>query len=206
MNNLLIRTLILTLIIFLINPVSSKPLQVKQYEIVKIKTNFGNILIWLYTQTPKHRANFLKLAKEGFYDGMTFHRVINNFMIQTGDPLTKDNNPKNDGSGGPGYRIDAEIISGITHKYGAVAAARDNNPQKRSSGSQFYIVQNKQGTPHLNGGYTVFGTVISGMDVVEKIAIQKVDQRSRPIENIKMEVDIIKLTAAQLKEKYNFIP
>jgi cyclophilin family peptidyl-prolyl cis-trans isomerase len=180
-------------------------IQQTEREIVEMQTSFGNIYIWLYDETPKHKQNFLKLAKEGFYDGTTFHRIIDNFMIQGGDPNTKDADPNNDGAGGPGYMIDAEINPKLVHTYGAVAAARNNNPQKRSSGSQFYIVENKAGTPHLNGGYTVFGTVISGMDVVEKIAEQPKDGRDRPIEDIKITVKVLKMTDKELQEKYNFV-
>lgn len=183
--------------------------QTDTFEVVQVNTEFGNILIWLHPETPKHRENFLKLAKEGFYDGITFHRIIDNFMIQGGDPNSKDNDPMNDGNGGPGYTIEAEFVPGLKHKYGAVAAARKGdmmNPEKRSSGSQFYIVENKDGTPHLDGGYTVFGQVISGMDVVETIASQNKDQRDRPIEDIKKkEVKVIQITGTELKEKYNFV-
>lgn len=174
-------------------------------DIVELETSFGKIFIWLYDETPLHKANFLKLANEGFYNGTTFHRIIDNFMIQGGDPNTKDDDPTNDGAGGPGYMIDAEFNSKLSHNYGAVAAARNNNPQKRSSGSQFYIVENKGGTPHLNGGYTVFGTVISGMEVVEKIAEQPKDMRDRPLEDIKITVTVIQMTDKELQEKYSFV-
>ncbi|MFC2114294.1 peptidylprolyl isomerase [Bacteroidota bacterium] len=195
--------------IFLMNnQLSNAQTSEKTNELIHLDTEFGSIIIWLYDQTPKHKANFLKLAKEGFYDGTTFHRIIDNFMIQGGDPNSKDNDPTNDGGGGPGYTIDAEIIPGINHTYGSVAAARMGdqvNPQRSSSGSQFYIVENKNGTPHLNGGYTVFGKVIAGMEVVEKIAIQPKDQRDRPIADIKMTVIVITMTTGELKEKYNFV-
>ena len=94
----------------------------KKYELVQITTKFGDILIWTYNETPKHQANFLKLAKEGYYNGTTFHRVINDFMIQGGDPNSKDKDPNNDGIGGPGYTIDAEFVPSLSHFYGAVAA------------------------------------------------------------------------------------
>ncbi len=110
------------------------------YEIITPK---GTMVIRLYDETPKHRDNFKKLVAEGYYNGTTFHRVIEGFMIQGGDELSKDDDPLNDGTGGPGYTVDAEIQSELFHKKGALAAARqgDNvNPQRRSSGSQFYIV------------------------------------------------------------------
>jgi cyclophilin family peptidyl-prolyl cis-trans isomerase len=117
-------------------------------DIVVIKTKYGNILIWLYKDTPKHRDNFIKLSNQGFFDGTMFHRVISTFMIQGGDPYSAD--PKmadSIGNGGPGYEIDAEILPNHFHKRGALAAARqsdDINPLRKSSGSQFYIVQGKK--------------------------------------------------------------
>ncbi len=112
-------------------------------EIVIISTDFGDMYVVLYDETPLHKANFLKLAKEGFYDSTTFHRVMKDFMIQGGDPNSKDDIPFNDGQGGPGYTIDAEFNSKFIHKKGALAAARkpdQQNPDRSSSGSQFYIV------------------------------------------------------------------
>ncbi|MCG8373495.1 MAG: peptidylprolyl isomerase [Balneolales bacterium] len=112
-------------------------------EVAIITTNYGEIHLILYDETPQHKENFLKLASEGFYDSTAFHRVINQFMIQGGDPNSKDDIPFNDGQGGPGYTIEAEIVNHLVHKKGAVAAARlgdQANPEKRSSGSQFYIV------------------------------------------------------------------
>jgi cyclophilin family peptidyl-prolyl cis-trans isomerase len=182
----------------------------EKHELVQIKTEFGDILIWLYDATPKHKANFLKLTKEGFYNGTTFHRIIDNFMIQGGDPNSKEGgNAAMIGGGGPGYTIEAEIMPSLTHVYGAVAAARMGdrmNPERRSSGSQFYIVENKQGTPHLNGAYTVFGKVLSGMKVVETIAAQPKGQRDMPLKDIRMqEVKVVSYSASELKEKYNFV-
>jgi len=246
-------------------------------QIVLIKTDYGDIKIKLYNETPLHRDNFLKLTKEGFYDGLLFHRVIQNFMIQGGDPDSK-NAPegKQLGNGGPGYTIPAEIrYPELFHKKGVIAAAREGdavNPEKRSSGSQFYIVQGKTftdeqldeieddfnklkkqkiyfdlmpeyedsmmiyrregdfdafsrlqkelqdkiekkyaetekyvipenirevyktigGTPHLDGNYTVFGEVIEGLDVVDSIAAVKTDKFDRPVENIKMTIEVVK--------------
>jgi len=168
-------------------------------NLVKIKTEYGDIVVYLYNATPKHQANFLKLAKEKFYNGTTFHRVIKNFMIQGGDPNSKDNDPNNDGMGGPGYTIDAEINPLIKHKYGVIAAARDNNPEKKSSGSQFYIVNNKQGTPFLDNNYTVFGEVISGMEAVELISnVATSPGNNRPLKDVKMTVEVIKDPKANL--------
>lgn len=243
--------------------------------VVLIKTEYGDIKVLLYNETPKHRDNFLKLAKAGFYDGTIFHRVIKGFMVQGGDPTTKNAQPGQKlGNGGPGYTLDPEFNPKLIHKRGALAAARlgDNiNPGKKSSGSQFYIVQgevtpasqvpayvekeNQQlpqkymnqialankdsfvlyqstnnkpaydklvekikqeaiakakenpfkfsdlqyktyttvgGAPSLDGEYTVFGEVIEGMDVVDKIAAQETGERDRPVKDIKMEIKVLK--------------
>lgn len=171
---------------------------------VLMQTTIGDLVIRLSDSTPLHRDNFLKLVKVGYYDSTLFHRVINNFMIQAGDPNSKRaaaGQPL--GNGGPGYTVPAEFRTTLIHKKGVIAAARtgDNvNPQKASSGSQFYIVQGKTftesgldsmetmrlnrklplahreiyktigGTPHLDQGYTVFGEVVKGLDVLDKIA------------------------------------
>lgn len=176
----------------------------QKVELVKISTSFGDIYIYLYDATPQHKANFMKLAKEKFFDGTTFHRIIKNFVIQGGDPNSKDNDATNDGEGGPGYTIPAEIKPELKHKYGALGAARDNNPEKRSSGSQFYIVVNKNGTPHLDGGYTVFGEVVAGMDVAEKIAEQPKGAMDRPLQNIVMKVEVVKVNPTRFAKEHHF--
>ena len=136
------------------------PAQLPEEPIFEIKTNMGTITVKLYSDTPKHRDNFVKLASERFYDGILFHRVIKGFMIQTGDPLTKDiANKARFGTGGPedGHEIPAEIVPGHSHIKGALAAARKGdqaNPMKNSSGSQFYIVENPDACKHLDGQYT----------------------------------------------------
>ncbi len=192
--------------------------------IVEVITEYGNIELQLYASTPKHRDNFVKLVKEGFYDSLLFHRVINDFMIQGGDPTSKGAAPDIMlGNGGPGYTIPAEFVDSLVHLKGALAAARMGdgvNPQKASSGSQFYIVEGQPvkpnmldqmqarngipyteaqkkayttegGTPHLDGGYTVFGRVISGMDVLEKIAAVPV-VGSRPTKDVMMKMRLKK--------------
>lgn len=244
-------------------------------KLVKVETPYGDIKIKLYNQTPKHRDNFLKLTGEGFFDNLLFHRVINQFMIQGGDPDSK-NAPadKRLGNGGPGYTIPAEINPELIHKKGVLAAARLGdavNPDRKSSGSQFYLVQGKiftqgaldtlemrinsrklekirrelmleaqtemiklqkegknddatnimieveekaekayaevekfkfsqrqrevystiGGTPHLDGAYTVFGEVIEGLDIIDKIANTKTDNFDRPLENITMQISQI---------------
>jgi cyclophilin family peptidyl-prolyl cis-trans isomerase len=169
-------------------------------NLVKLHTQFGDMVIYLYDATPKHRDNFLKLAQQKFFDSTTFHRVIKDFMIQGGDPNSKDNNPYNDGQGGPGYTIDAEINPMIKHKYGAVGAARENNPERKSNGSQFYIVTNKNGTAFLDGNYTVFGEVVSGMDAAMKISLTPTSgPNNRPLKDIKMSVEPIDFSNLQIK-------
>lgn len=178
-------------------------------KVVEVSTRFGDITIWPYKATPKHRKNFLKLARKGFYDSTTFHRIIDGFMIQGGDPNTKMENPKNVGKGGPGYKLEAEIVDSLKHDYGAVAAARKSdrvNPERKSSGSQFYIVENKQGTHQLDGKYTVFGQVIQGMKVVEEIAAQPTANRNRPKKPIHMQMEVKELSLKKLKKQYGYQP
>ena len=134
-----------------------------------IETNLGTIKVKLYSKTPLHRENFEKLALGGYYDSLLFHRVINGFMIQGGDPFTRDTSAAavaKYGQGGPGYTIPAEFVPEYTHKKGALAAARRDdvaNPKKESSGSQFYIVQDANACAQLDGAYTVFGETVSGV-------------------------------------------
>lgn len=153
-----------------------------------IRTNKGIMVIKLYEETPLHKDNFVKLAKSGFYDSVLFHRVINGFMIQAGDPLSKDLDKTDEwGTGGPGYTIPAEIIPGFTHKKGALAAARRGdfvNPAKASSGSQFYIVQDANACKQLDGEYTIFGEVIEGLDIIDKIAGVETDCYDRPLDPV----------------------
>jgi cyclophilin family peptidyl-prolyl cis-trans isomerase len=254
----------------------SQPVNKTENPVVVVSTDLGDIKVKLYNETPLHRDNFLKLAGEGFYDGVLFHRVINHFMIQGGDPDSKGAAPGIQlGRGGPGYTVPAEFVPGLFHKKGALAAARQGdqtNPLKASSSSQFYIVQGKVlrsgeldtiemkmngnirqnifksvltpfqeelnkyrqenneaafnkrvaeiqvradslyssspkftfsdiqrqtymtlgGYPMLDGAYTVFGEVVEGLDVLEKIAAVKTDQFDRPVQDIKMKMKILK--------------
>jgi peptidyl-prolyl cis-trans isomerase B (cyclophilin B) len=190
--------------------------------LVLIETDFGNMLVRLSDGTPKHRDNFLKLAEQGYFDGTLFHRVISGFMIQGGDPNSKNAKPGQPlGMGGPDYTIDAEFVDSLAHIKGAIAAARTNNPKKASSGSQFYIVhgspvteaqlsqiegarnfryskaqrdayQKSGGTPMLDREYTVFGQVIQGIEVIDKIAAQPTSQSDRPNGDVKMKIKVIK--------------
>ncbi|MEZ5083155.1 MAG: peptidylprolyl isomerase [Bacteroidales bacterium] len=182
---------------------------------VVISTKYGDMTALLYNETPKHRDNFVKLVKEGWYEGSPFHRVIANFMIQGGQNA--------DGRMDPGYKVPAEFSDGRIHKKGALAAARQSdqvNPEKASSGSQFYIVQGTKvqkeellmlgertgvvyteehiniystegGTPHLDGSYTVFGEIIDGQEVIDKIAAVKTGTMDKPVEDVTMSIKII---------------
>ena len=160
--------------------------------VFNIETNLGTIKIRLYSKTPKHRDNFEKLALTGFYDSLLFHRVINGFMIQGGDPYTRDTSAAavaKYGQGGPGYTIPAEFVPEYTHKKGAIAAARRGdiaNPKKESSGSQFYIVQDEKTCAQLNGEYTVFGETISGFEVIDRIASVATNARDLPLKEVRI--------------------
>ena len=171
----------LALLVMILTACSRKPH-------VVLVTKYGEIEIELDNQAaPKHTENFLKLVEQRFYVGTTFHRVIPGTLIQGGDPNSKDTDRSNDGQGGPGYNLDAEIK--LPHKRGSVGAARlsdQANPKRESSGSQFYICL--ADLPQLDqGGYTVFGQVVRGMDVVEKIANVKRDARDNPIRPVVIE-------------------
>ena len=155
-------------------------------QIAVIETNFGNIVIQLFPDVaPGHVENFVKLARDGFYDGSTFHRVIPGFMIQGGDPNSKDEDRSNDGQGGPGYTINAEF-SDVPHKRGILSMARAQDPN--SAGSQFFIVV--ADSNFLDGQYTVFGEVIEGMDVADKIVNVERDGMDNPLEKVTMKVTI----------------
>lgn len=190
---------------------------------VEMQTSKGSIIFKLYNQTPLHRDNFIKLVEENFYDGVTFHRIIKDFMAQAGDPNSKDESFKGQlGQNSKGETIPAEFSNNLFHKKGALAAARmgDNvNPEKKSSGSQFYIVQGKKhslkqlsqmenrinqnqenifsfsdsakklyqeigGTPFLDNGYTVFGEVIKGIEIIDKICSVETSNGNKPINNV----------------------
>jgi len=184
---------------------------------VVIETNKGSIKIEVFNDVPQHAANFLKLAKEGFYDSLLFHRVIPSFMIQGGDPDSKRAVSKQMlGNGDLGYKVPAEFkLPTYYHKKGALAAARDNNPEKASSGCQFYIVVGKiftdadlnnieqrghfkyseqartdyktiGGTPHLDGDYTVYGQVVTGQEIVDAISLVPRDTNNRPNEDVRI--------------------
>jgi cyclophilin family peptidyl-prolyl cis-trans isomerase len=219
-------TILFTLIFF--TSIAKKP--VHQY--VRISTSEGECLIMLYNETPLHRDNFIKLAKKGFYNGTLFHRVIKNFMIQGGDPDSR--NAKSGqalGEGDVGYTIPAEFNDSLFHKKGVLAAARDDNPLKASSGCQFYLVQGKiftdeqldaletkrlhfkipqaqrgvyktlGGSPHLDRNYTVYGEVIQGIELIDKVAGTTSAENDRPVEDVKMTIQVLKKREAKKLEK-----
>ena len=189
---------------------------------VLISTSMGDMVVKLYNGTPQHRDNFLKLVNEKFYDSLLFHRVISGFMIQGGDPQSKNAAAGVMlGMGDVGYTIPAEFVDTLFHKKGALCAARTPNPQKASSGCQFYIVQGRVmtndqvqmlesqrgivlsakqkeayttigGTPQLDRDYTVYGEVIKGLDVLDKIASVKTAPGDRPVEDVRMKMKLIK--------------
>ena len=153
-----------------------------------IYTSKGKMRIKLYNKTPKHRDNFVKLVNEKYYDGVRFHRVIEGFMIQTGDPYSRDT-AKIDlwGQGGPDYTVPAEFVNEYWHKKGALAAARRGdmaNPTKASSGSQFYIVHDENACLHLDGQYSIFGEVVEGLEIIDRIAAVDTDPYDRPLEDV----------------------
>lgn len=200
------------------NSVSGEPIEHQ----VLISTDLGDMVVKLYNSTPKHRDNFLKLVNDKFYDSLLFHRVIRNFMIQGGDPQSK--NAASGvmlGNGDVGYTVPAEFVDSLYHKKGALCAARTENPEKASSGCQFYIVQgqvltNEQaemlqmqrgivlspkqkeiyttvgGSPWLDKNYTVYGEVIEGLDVIDKIAAVQTAPGDRPVVDVRMTMKVIK--------------
>ena len=224
------KQLLTFLLIFVcVTSFAAKP----KHDFVRLKSNKGECIIMLYNQTPKHHDNFLKLAKNGFYNGTLFHRVIKDFMIQGGDPDSKTAKPGQAlGEGDLGYRVDAEFRDSLFHKKGVLAAARDGNPEKASSASQFYIVQGKVwtdetldkvqqtrmqgrqipewqrqvyktigGTPHLDQNYTVYGEVVKGLEMVDAVAAVKTGAADRPVEDVKMEINVLKKREARKLEK-----
>ncbi|MBK7849591.1 MAG: peptidylprolyl isomerase [Bacteroidetes bacterium] len=190
-------------------------------RIVEITTDFGVMKVKLYNATPQHRDNFIKLVQAGFYDSLLFHRVIKGFMIQGGDPLSKNAQPGVMlGNGDVGYTVPAEFVDSIFHKKGTLCAARTENPEKASSGCQFYIVQGQAytpeqlnmmemqrhiklndaqkniymttgGTPFLDHNYTVFGEVIEGLDVIDKIAAVQTAPGDRPVQDVRMYMKVV---------------
>ena len=272
-------------------PQEGKKLSPKKEYLITLKTSFGDMRLVLFDQTPKHKANFVKLVQDGFFNGTLFHRVMNDFMIQGGDPSSKNaQKGARLGNGGPDYKIPAEFVPELFHKKGVLAAARENdqvNPQKESNGSQFYIVKGKKwtekelnmatvdwqklggffmkfakqevnaelqqkyttlqaqnnregmmdlmltykdtleqihevklgkemsedrkqvymnegGYPSLDENYTVFGMVIDGLDVLDKISAVKTDQFARPEEDVIMEMTLEVLSKKKITKLYGY--
>ena len=162
--------------------------ELPEEPVFDIVTTMGTIKVRLYKNTPRHRANFEKLALSGFYDSTRIHRVVNEFMIQMGDPLSRDTSKTALwGTGGPDWQVPAEFVPEYRHKKGALAAARRGdqaNPYKESSGSQFYLVQNPDNCVHLDGEYTVFGETVAGLNVIDRIATVRTDRYDRPVREI----------------------
>lgn len=204
---IMVRRVIISLIILTIalNGFSQDKKTNTDY-LVTINTQFGKIKLLLFEDTPLHRDNFIKLAKADVYNHIIFHRVINHFMIQTGDYTTR-NKPIDYDPRVIGDPIPAEIHAHYSHIRGAVGTARsgdDVNPERKSNPTQFYIIQNCKGAHHLDGKYTIFGQVMSGFEVIEKIASQPTDNRDRPIEKIRITVDIDGVSRADIEKFYNF--
>jgi cyclophilin family peptidyl-prolyl cis-trans isomerase len=209
MNSYSFRCILLSCLLLSFSGWAAKPvLKSKRDEVVTITTSLGDIRLILFSDTPLHRANFLRKAKAGFYNGTTFHRVIPQFMVQGGDPNSKDDDPSNDGQGPPNEpTIAAELAAGHKHNYGALAAARQGdfvNPQRASSSSQFYLVENRQGTHFLDGQYTVFGQVIQGQEVLGKIAALPKDGRDRPLTDLKMSMKVERLRKKKITQLYGY--
>ena len=168
----------------------------KMVQIGQIKTPKGDILLWLSDETPNHKASFIELANAGYWDSLTFNRVIPKFVAQGGCPDTPE------GFNDPEYLLDPEFSDNLLHDYGALGAGRDDNPEKRSARCQFYIVQNKDGLHRLDGDYTVFGKVIQGMDIVDTIVNVQRDSTNTPLEPITLDVNIISIKKTELKKLY----
>lgn len=166
----------------------------EKFELGQILTPQGEVLVWLYDNTPKHKEAFLKLAKEGYWDDYTFNRVIDNFVAQGGCPDTEE------GFAYSVHLLEPEFNNKIKHVYGAFGAGRDDNPEKLSAACQFYIVQNKQGLSRLDGNYMIYGHVIKGMDIIDQIVKVETDSLDQPLTPITLDVNVIELTAKEIEE------
>jgi peptidyl-prolyl cis-trans isomerase B (cyclophilin B) len=225
MKNYGIYLIVLTMLITPDRVAQSQDLVSDSNQRIKISTSMGDMVFKLYNETPAHRDNMIKLINEGFFNDQLFHRVIKDFMIQGGDPQSAGAEPGvRLGNGGPGYTVPAEFNENLFHKKGALAAARQGdqvNPEKASSGSQFYLVQGRVfteeelqllrergmdkiseeaaevyrttgGTPHLDGAYTVFGEIVEGMDVLDRISEVPTDRFDRPVEDVVYSISLIR--------------
>ncbi len=188
------KKLLLLLVFFVSISCSTLKKEVKAYQIGQIITSKGEMLFWLSDKTPLHKASFMKLANEKYWNSLTFNRVIKNFVIQGGCPDTPE------GFGDSPYLLKPEFNDSLKHIYGAVGAGRDDNPEKLSAICQFYIVNNKNGIPRLDGDYTIFGQVFKGFEVLDAISSVETDSLNTPLTNLTLDVTIISLTEKELKE------
>lgn len=172
----------------------------KTYQVGQINTSFGEMLIWLYDETPKHKAAFIALAEEGYYDDYTFNRVIDKFVAQGGCPDTPE------GFAYSVHLLEPEFRDTIKHVYGAFGAGRDGNPGKLSAACQFYIVQNENGLARLDGDYMIYGHVFKGMDLVDKMVKVETDSTDQPLTPIELDVNVIEMTAADIEAHGFHIP
>jgi peptidyl-prolyl cis-trans isomerase B (cyclophilin B) len=190
----IIKSFFFSLILFL----SCENYNVKTYEIGHVKTIYGDMYFWLYEETPLHKASFVALSNNNYWDSLSFNRVIENFVIQGGCPDVPE------GFSNSPYLIEPEFIPEIKHLFGAVGMGRDNNPEKRSAGCQFYIVHDTLGIPRLDQNYTVFGQLFNGFEVLNKIATLKTDSLDSPIDRVSIKVSTLRLTKKELTELGGF--
>jgi peptidyl-prolyl cis-trans isomerase B (cyclophilin B) len=173
---------------------SCKNLRTKTYEVGHINTSLGDMYFWLYNETPLHKASFIELSNNNYWDSLSFNRVIKDFVIQGGCPDVPE------GFSNSPYLIEPEFISEIKHLYGAVGMGRDDNPEKLSAGCQFYIVHDSEGIPRLDQNYTVFGQLFKGFEVLEKIATLPTDSLDNPLNKVSIKVSTLTLTKKELVE------
>ena len=190
----IIKSFFFSLILFL----SCENYNVKTYEIGHVKTIYGDMYFWLYEETPLHKASFVELSNNKYWDRLSFNRVIENFVIQGGCPDVPG------GFSNSPYLIEPEFIPEIKHLYGAVGMGRDNNPEKRSAGCQFYIVHDTLGIPRLDQNYTVFGQLFNGFEVLNKIATLKTDSLDSPIDRVSIKVSTLRLSKKELTQLGGF--
>ncbi|WKN42378.1 peptidylprolyl isomerase [Tunicatimonas pelagia] len=182
------------LIIIILASCTASTKEIAKYKVGQIVTTHGEMLIWLYDETPAHKASFVELANADYWDSLSFNRVIEGFVIQGGCPDTPE------GFSDSPYLLSPEFREDLKHVYGAVGAGRDGNPDKLSAGCQFYIVHNKEGIPRLDGNYTIFGQVFKGLETLNKIATVETDSLDAPLALVSLDVNVIELTEAQLRE------
>lgn len=170
------------------------------YDVGQIKTPIGEMLFALSDLTPNHKASFIKLANEHYWDTLTFNRVIKDFVIQGGCPDTPEGFSKSP------YLLKPEFHDSLKHVYGAVGIGRDDNPEKLSAGCQFYIVHNKAGIPRLDGDFMIIGQVFKGLEVLDSIGHVATDTLDKPLIPVTLQVNVLQMTDKELKEKRFTIP